>query len=305
MKKTKFFAFLLAGACACLPLTSCGDDDDDDAPSNPVIPDNTVTAGPHTVYETLDGNKVTLASIGSMQFKYNSENYAVDVAGAKINYETGKIVYGGSATATFVLNSMGYISTYDYQYSEDNSSYKSDNISSVKFTYDNAGQLTKVEKSRTEIEIDKNQGNQYTSETTAALYLTWRDGSINAAVYEETTKEVEDGQSKVSSKRTEYAVNFDGKKNQLCQYTCSYADWFDNFGAVENLAYVGLLGKAPAMLPMSVIETTTGLNADGTSINDSDSTDYSYTVDTTGKIQTESVDNSPLIYTYSNISLKD
>ncbi len=104
MKKSRFLAYLIAGACACMTLTACGSDDDDDVPENPSDTNNpTATAGPHTVYATLDGNKVTLAKLGSYSFSYNSENYAVDIAGSKMSYDSGKIIFPDGKTGNLSL----------------------------------------------------------------------------------------------------------------------------------------------------------------------------------------------------------
>lgn len=300
MKKSRFLAYLIAGACACMTLTACGSDDDDDAPENPSDTNNpTATAGPHTVYTTLDGNKITLAKLGSFSFSYNSENYAVDIAGSKMSYDSGKIIFPGGSTGNFRLNAQGYFDELTVVDSSDDSYSKDESTTTYRFSYDKDGQLTKVDATSTEISIDKYAGTQYSHESQGQLNLFWKNGSITSAVEETTDKINDEGDIKIRTKKTEYMVNYDGKDNQLGQYTLSYANWFD----LGQFAIVGLMGKAPAHLPMSTLFTTTGLDYDGTSINESGSYDYTYTVDSTGKIQTESVNNTPYVYIYNNISL--
>lgn len=300
MKKSRFLAYLIAGACACMTFTACGSDDDDNVPENPSDTNNpTATAGPHTVYATLDGNKVTLAKLGSYSFNYNSENYAVDIAGSKMSYDSGKIIFPDGKTGNFKLNNQGYFDELVVIDSTDDSYEKEESTTTYRFTYDKDGQLTKVDSKTNEISIDKVHGKQYTYEAQDYLNLFWKNGSITSAVSESTEKTNDDGEIKIRTKKTEYMVNYDGKENQLGQYTLSYANWFD----LGQFAIVGLMGKAPSQLPMSILLTTTGLDFDGTSINGSGAYDYTYTVDSTGKIQTESVNNTPYIYTYNNISL--
>lgn len=300
MKKSRFLAYLIAGACACMTFTACGSDDDDNVPENPSDTNNpTATAGPHTVYATLDGNKVTLAKLGAYSFNYNSENYAVDIAGSKMSYDSGKIIFSDGETGNFKLNGQGYFDELVVVYSDDNSYEKEESTTTYRFTYDKDGQLTKVDCTSTEISIDKTEGKQYSYESQSQTNFFWKNGSITSSVREDTEKTNDDGEIKIRTKKTECMVNYDGKENQLGQYTLSYANWFE----LGQFALVGLMGKAPSQLPMSVLITTTGLDYDGTSINESGARDYTYTVDSTGKIQTESVNNTPYIYIYNNISL--
>lgn len=300
----KINKFLVAMMAVALPLsfTGCGSDDDD-GPENPGNTNNpTATAGPHTVFTTLDGNKVTLASLGGIRFKYNAEDYAVDVNGNKINYESGKIVYADGSTAVFKLNSMGYIASFDWKYSSDNPSQKEERMITAKISYDESGQITKCDVNETLISIDKSAGSQSVYEESYVTTYFWRDGAIASAVAESTARRTVDTQTEVRSYKTEFAVNFDGKLNQLGQYTLSYASWFQG-NELQNLALVGLLGKAPSKMTMSIMGTLTGIDFDGTTIDESGAIDYSYTIDSTGKIQTETVDSTPHIYTYNNVSL--
>lgn len=305
MKKIRFMAFMLMGAAICMPLTSCGDDDDE--PGNGGSNNNPVsTTGAHTVYTTLDGKKVTVSKIGGTEFRYNSDNYATKIGDASINYESGKIVYGSNsnATADFKLNGSGYIESLTYKYSVDNDYNKTDNNVTYTFSYDGNGNLTKINKKGKNIYINKSSGSSSTSEWTDILTLQWREGYvINAESDYEESNSSETGQKTTSNRHTNYAVNYDGKANEIGQYTMSYATWFDS--TIAELSLVGLAGKAYTQLPMQLIATYTGYNADGTADEGGFTYDITYTIDASGKIQTEKIDNSNYIYSYNNISQLD
>lgn len=305
MKKTRFNAFLIAGALACLPLASCGDDDED----TPVDPNENnptaTTTGPHTVFTTLDGNKVSVSKIGSRQFKYDAENYAIDINGAKVNYASGKIVYNNGGVAIFKLNNLGYISELKYENGDDNESYKHSNIINWVFTYDGAGQLTKFTTTATTSNIDKYSGKENNTTVNEACNLFWKNGAITSATRETTTKvQDENGQTNISNAKYEYSVNLGDKGNMLKQNTVAYSQWF-NYSLCQDLSLVGLLGAPLATMPQSVIYTVSGLDANGNSINQAGSYELSCTIDNSGKIQTESIDNNSNIYYYNNLSLND
>lgn len=291
MKKNKFMAFVMA-SMAVMAFSACGSDGDGDGDGG-----GGSSAGKgNAVIETDGGMKKLLTSNGQESFRYDSKGRCVAITygyGDEYCFEWDpfKLVYdeeGESMKAS--LNGNGYLSkiSSNYNYSEDG--YTDKGSGTATFEYDGSGQLTKLTVKSSGKETDEDGTYSYKEEWTVTN--TWKGGNLMKSYGKEKISSL--GYSETYEETTTYT--YGTTPNAYRQFVHATSDLTQS--DFEELSFIGLLGKGTVQLPSKT--TTREVDEDDDYTN---STTYSYTLNSDGTVQTEKVNGySTYTYTYTVLS---
>lgn len=276
---------MLMGTVAALPLTSCGDDDDDPVIDNP--------GGGEIV--TPDNQRLLVTSVGGYKFLYNSDNLFAGVENEfKVDYLTNTITGIGDEadpdeSITFNYDSNGHVTAMRYVERGQDSNYYEE----VKyaFSYSQFGYLVKMTATGEGSEVDEGVAVKWTS--TMEMDLSWKDGELLSS--EARFNMVENG----SVEKETYKYTFtQGDNNPLAQTSLGYAI---NFAEMDDefswMALGGMLGTAPTKFPREV--TVDYTDEDG---NHQETYIFAYDIAQNLTINNEKVNGKTYRYTYTPVS---
>lgn len=277
--------------------SSDGDSDDDDSPSDT----GSETAGQLT---TSDGETLWITAVGSYVFEYDEgklvmiNNYTLSENPLTATYYT----FDGTETCYLTVNSSGYVSRL--QIDEDD-----DYTLTVKYSYNSAGHLTKIEGSDFWVDEDES----YSSSGDLTMELTWEGDYLQKSVYSYTySGEDEDGSYGGSETSTiTYEYGDDTYPNVTWQYTpaTAYAVDFGYYDITDGLTFVGYFGKGPSYHPDSCDyeeESVEKWEEDGEWDEEVDSDGYNfsfkYSINNDGTVYSYAEDGSTVYFKYADYS---
>lgn len=289
MKKFYFLSLLLLGGFV---LGSCGDDDDDNGGGNSSagVIDSKLgirlkSLGDYRFYYT-DSGRLDYVSEGSYdrcyEFDYSSNTIAI--AGEGDDNELASVSYNGS----------GYITSIKDTYSKKDEYYDYMQTGTASLSYD-GGHLTKISINSKETGIE--DGEQYTETASATFTFSWKNNRLTAVDYKYNEKSSRHEYSGTEWYRYDY-TDADDNENIYMQYAPSITRWGEDIW--EVLAFVGLLGNGPKVLP-SVCEYGYTDYEDGELDEEHESSkSYRYRFNADGTIATCYVGNQSYNYTYES-----
>lgn len=216
-------------------IVACSSDDDED-----ISGVMSTQAG----YLYPNSNK-RIKRVGNVNFEYYGSGSIKSVSNDKSAHyfsEDGKTIttYSGSVTTNynteFRFTNAGYISRLNSNYSNDQHS----NTVTRSFTYDRDGHLTSGSAILEERDYDG-----HVSRGSETLSLTWSNGLL---VKVDRTQEMEDLEYGNSSARIVWKFDYDDAPQNI--YAQIPPIMVSMFLGIE--AYLGLLGRGPAMFPTSM-----------------------------------------------------
>lgn len=303
MRKQNFsksvLSFMLG--LSVLSLSSCGGDDEGGSSSG------SATIGQ---VENTDGEKLLVTSAGIYNFYYNDENQLESVYdGNSLIYEasynpfTLTYEYSGSyeeqqKISNVSFNGKGYITKLIYKesYINENDDYSDQMTSTVNFSYDSDGHLTKISGSDEGYEIE--DGTKIPFNSSGSYTLTWKSGRLMKIVCKINEEEG----------TTQESLTFDYDDDDLypnlthqfsrnCWYNLRSEDY-------DWMAILGLIGRGGDYLPTSVKY----LYIPSGDVDDEEEDyefDCSYTFNLDGSLRSESIGRSTYRYTYDTLSDDD
>ena len=271
MKKTVFY--LLSAAALPVLFVSCGDDDEGGS-----------YKASATVIETTSGDKLQVTRMGKNYYDYDDDGtldylavsgdeYEVSGNGTKFSISDGDY----EETIQLSYNGSGYISSMTYKETEeDDDDYSWSCSESASYSYDGSGHLTKISYSGSGTEVYDGEKDSYTY--SGSIALTWSDGVITKYVHSDKDS---DGYTEVDTYEFDYN---DGQyPNAYNQFSpSSLGCGYDLLGLV--FSYIGLNGKGPDYLPVTVDYTEVWVDEDGDEDNYSSSSSYKYSFNSDGTI---------------------
>ena len=221
--------------------SSDGDSDDDDSPSDT----GSETAGQLT---TSDGETLWITAVGSYVFEYDEGKLVMIGDYILTDNPLTATYYDEDYTETCYLtvNSSGYVSQLKIDENDD-LTY------TLKYSYNSAGHLTKIEGGDSWVDEDES----YSSSGDLTMELTWEGDYLQKSVMSYTySGEDEDGSYEGSITSTIiYEYGDDTYPNVTWQYTpaTAYAVEFGyyDYDLMDGLAFVGYFGKGPSYHPDS------------------------------------------------------
>lgn len=271
--------------------SSDGDSDDDDSPSDT----GSETAGQLT---TSDGETLWITAVGSYVFEYD-EGKLVMINDYTLSENPLTATYYSyyddwMVTCYLTVNSSGYVSRLEID--EDD-----DYTLTVKYSYNSAGHLTKIEGSDFWVDEDES----YSSSGDLTMELTWEGDYLQKSVYSYTySGEDEDGSYAGSEADTiTYEYGDDTYPNVTWQYTpaTAYAVDFGYYDLTDGLAFVGYFGKGPSYHPDScdyeyVEKWDEEEDGYGVSLS------FMYSINSDGTVYSYTEDGSTVYFKYADYS---
>ena len=240
---------ILTISLLCTGLASCGDDDDDgNAPTKAGVLDKKTglrltRCGDYRIYYDDKG-----------RIDYIRENYYNSYYNEwTFSYSPNTITYrdrndSKAEVLNVGYNSSGYLSSMKLSDSGQDS-YESWTVSSsTTLSYDSSGHLTKITGSGKE--TGEKRGERYSETWDVSCILNWRNGLLMTVTWTETEKE--DGETEKDTETYTYHYDNDGYENKYRQWTPSVGYWLELDDIEAQLAYAGMFGIGPDMLPSSV-----------------------------------------------------
>lgn len=283
----------------CLSLacgfTACGDDDDDDNGGGGKAPETPVA----TFAGKLLANISSRYDNDGYTFSYDDKGRLTQVSEG--NYYTMTIDYDkntlteieedGSATYNLSFNADGYLTSmngsYHYSYSEGD---EESGTGRANYSYDGSGHITKMTGSGST--TYKEDGYSYKATTNSSCVFTWTNGNLVKWSGESTYS----GGLKYIGTST---FTYGNESNATRQYTVRMAEEVGMSNRGTTLA--GLFGIGSANLPVSCIYEEKEESPYEEPYIDTDTDNYSFTLNADGTINTERVDNYETYY-YSYIN---
>lgn len=304
MKKQNFsksvLAFMLG--LSVLSLSSCGGDDEGGSSSG------SKTAGQ---IENTDGEKLLVTEAGSYKFYYDDDNLLENIYdGNTLMYEvsynpfTMKYEYEGSyyveqqKISDVSFNGKGYITKLKYKesYVNESDNYSDVVNSTVNFSYDGDGHLTKISGSEEGYEIE--DGTKISFNASGSYTLTWKSGRLMKIVGKVNEEEGTSEESLTFSyDDDDIYPNLTHQFPQCCWYNIES----DNY---DWMAALGLIGRGGDYLPSSA-EYLYEANSGDEDDDESNEFDFSYTFNLDGSLRSESIGRSTYRYSYDTLSEDD
>ena len=298
MKKKNLFYFLatvLLSATTMMGLTACGDDDDDNgggggssSTSAGVIDAKSglrlKAAGNYTYYYDNDGRLDYIKDkYGKWSFSYNPNqiSFIEDYQGNTSKEEVFNVSYNGK----------GYVSGMSATIEGESDSETWKTTGKATFSYDGSGHLTKF--SGTSKEEGYDDGEKYTETWTDDITLTWKNNQLLKVALVE--KGSENGVTWRYTETWNFTYN-SNYENIFQQWAPSMTPAFDS-DIDELLAFVGLLGNGPAMLPDGA-EYEENWDDDGDTGSDDKSYNFSYAFNNDGSLKTTTIGSKRYNFSY-------
>lgn len=296
MKKNLFYflATVLLSATVVTGLTACGDDDDDEGGGS-----SSTTAG---VIDAKSGLRIK--GVGNYNYYYTddgridyiSDRYGKWTFGYNPNTVTFVETYNGRTskeeTVAVSYNKAGYLAGINYnetkEYS-DGDEWTTTGKSSL--SYDGSGHLTKISSSANS--QGKEGGKNYTEKWSDDIALTWKNNQLQKIVWVESG--TKNGESWKSTETWNFTYDSDNE-NPYCQWAPSIAKPLDD-DIIELMAYAGLLGKGPSMLPDGCEYEDVYVEDGDTDRNESTKT-YRYDYNDDGSISSTTINSTRYSFYY-------
>ena len=289
MKQFKLIAIFTITVCMMGAVCACSSDDDDSGSGSTtagVIDKSTGLrvkgVGNHTIYYADDGriDHISWSSRSRWDFTYNPN----------------KIIRGNDEEDVINVdyNGSGYLSGMSWSFTEHEGGTTYTINSRLTFSYDGSGHLIKLSGSGSDVET-KN-GQRYESTTSGSYTLTWKNNYLMQVVMNNTTKSTKEGN--MSDTETWTFAYDENYENVFCQWTPSIIEWFTDREDIEAvLAYVGLMGIGPKILPSSAVYHYES-DEDGRTYSGDRPYSYRYGLNSDGSVAYTSVNSTRYNFSY-------
>ena len=298
MKKKNFLWSMMAltvAAVLSVGFTACGGDDDDEGGSGGG------SGSPKSGVGILDKKSgLRLKSVGDYTYYYNNKgliDYIADKSDRyEFSYNPNKIYVVDNydkddESLSVSYNGSGYLSALSYSLEKEETEGLWSESAKANYSYDGSGHLTKIAGSGKEIGTD--DGERITYTWTFSYTFTWRNNKLMQVVWTET--EIEDGESYPETETYTFQYENNDYQNAYCQWAPSIARALEDFE--ECLAFVGLLGVGPTMLPSSG-ERYEEYYSGGKKQTETKEYTFTYRFNSDGSINTATVNSSSYKFAY-------
>ena len=304
MKRKNFLWSMMAltvAAVLSVGFTACGGDDDEGGSGGG-------SGSPKTNIGVLDAKSgLRLKSVGDYTYYYNNKGLIDYIADKydryEFSYNPNKIYVVDNydkddESLSVSYNKSGYLSALSYSFERDKTEGLWSESAKANYSYDGSGHLTKIAGSGKEIGTD--DGERITYTWTFSYVLTWRNDKLMQVAWTET--EIEDGESDTETETYTFQYENNDYQNAYCQWAPSIARALDDFE--DCLAFVGLLGVGPTMLPSSG-ERYEEYYSDGKKKTETKEYNFNHRFNSDGSLNSVTVNSNTYKYTYDYVGDED